>query len=180
MLSDLGDSDLPGSPQEELSAAADFDVSTWLKKKRADYEVDSEGEWPRTPGATAAPMTEPYVLRDLSGKPARNLFIMLLPTRDGCEFPALLMYGGWNACPGPCEHVAILKYWRDKYGTEPIALGGDTIELRVPKGLDEQTSMKVAEEQFLYCPDIVEQGVESIDALASTLRSGKYWFFWWD
>ena len=28
--------------------------------------------------------------------------------------------------------------------------------------------------------DIVEQGCESVDALASTLQQSRIWFFWWD
>ncbi len=31
-----------------------------------------------------------------------------------------------------------------------------------------------------YCPDIVDQGVGTLDALATVLVSGSVWFFWWD
>lgn len=160
--------------------AAHLDVPAWLAAKRAEWEEEPDAPIPRSPGATAEVSHEPHILRELSGAAAQNLFIVLLPTRDGCEFPALLMYGDWNSCPTPSEHVAVLKRWRDMHGAEPIALGGDTIELRSHTSLAADASTQVAEEQFFYCPDIVVQGVESIDALAFTLRSGTYWFFWWD
>jgi hypothetical protein len=31
-----------------------------------------------------------------------------------------------------------------------------------------------------YCPDIVEQGVESVSALAAHLLDSPLWYFWWD
>jgi hypothetical protein len=38
----------------------------------------------------------------------------------------------------------------------------------------------LAQAQYVYCPDIVDQGVESIEALAATLLGDPRWFFWWD
>ncbi|WP_414650247.1 DUF4253 domain-containing protein, partial [Duganella sp.] len=34
--------------------------------------------------------------------------------------------------------------------------------------------------QYLYCADIVDQGTESIEALAATLLNARVWYFWWD
>ena len=40
--------------------------------------------------------------------------------------------------------------------------------------------MALAWEQFLFCEDIVSQGVETISNLGATLLNSPYWFFWWD
>lgn len=45
-----------------------------------------------------------------------------------------------------------------------------------PRTRDEAGAL--AMEQFLYAPDIVYQGAESLLGLASPLVSGTAWFFW--
>ena len=35
-------------------------------------------------------------------------------------------------------------------------------------------------EQFAYCPDIVDQGAGTLEALAAVLVNASVWFFWWD
>lgn len=63
----------------------------------------------------------------------------------------------------------------------PVSMTHDVAELlveRPPK--DRQVALALAEEQFIYCSDIVLQGTESIEALAVGLVGGSAWFFWWD
>jgi hypothetical protein len=95
--------------------------------------------------------------------------------------PALLGFGGWNSSPAPEEHVALLKYWNEKYGADIITVTNDTIECTVsrPPATREQ-ALELAREQFIYCSDIVYQGTETLSALAASLQRGKTWFFWWD
>jgi hypothetical protein len=40
--------------------------------------------------------------------------------------------------------------------------------------------MTVAKEQYIYCADIVDQGVGDISTLAATLIGQNWWSFWWD
>ncbi len=42
--------------------------------------------------------------------------------------------------------------------------------------------MEVAQEQYAFCPDVVDQGGEdaTVGALADTLRQSDKWYFWWD
>jgi len=81
----------------------------------------------------------------------------------------------------PADHVAILKRWHDQYGAELIGLGLDIIELWVPDPpAGHAAALAVAEEQYWYCPDIVDQGVETLDALAAIQVPARRWFFWWD
>jgi hypothetical protein len=41
-------------------------------------------------------------------------------------------------------------------------------------------ALDLAREQFLYCSDIVEQGVGTLSALAAALMENDWWYFWWD
>ena len=39
---------------------------------------------------------------------------------------------------------------------------------------------RLALEQFLYCPDNVEQGARTLHNLAVSLWRAPSWYFWWD
>ena len=43
-----------------------------------------------------------------------------------------------------------------------------------------ESALIVAREQYVYCSDIVDQGVGTISNLAATLLNGRIWYFWWD
>ncbi len=38
----------------------------------------------------------------------------------------------------------------------------------------------LAERMYEFCPDIVDQGVGDVDALAESLAESDHLFFWWD
>ena len=95
--------------------------------------------------------------------------------------PAYLRWGGWNDCPPPAQHVAALKCWRERFGVELVGVNGDTQNLRATRRpADRETAMTLAHEQYAYCPDIVEQGVGGLSALAARLMADDWWYFWWD
>ena len=50
------------------------------------------------------------------------------------------------------------------------------------KGIsNKEKAVKLAIEQYGYCPDIVEQGDNvTVGMLAEMLTMSKVWFFWWD
>jgi hypothetical protein len=57
----------------------------------------------------------------------------------------------------------------------------DVLEFRVARPpTSRDAALALAESQYYYCPDIVEQGMESIEALALSLLKSKIWYFWWD
>ena len=92
-----------------------------------------------------------------------------------------LGFGGWNDCPEARIHVAIHKRWRDRYGSSPIVISADVVECHVSRPPDnEQAALELAREQYAFCPDIVDQGTETISALAASLLGSPRWYFWWD
>jgi hypothetical protein len=170
------------TPDEIIKASQKIDVEQFIaRRKNGDEEYYGSvevGHWPKN--------TEPYSgltghTSVLTSKPLKHVLICKVPTPHSWEVPAYLFYGGWNECPLAEEHVAILKYWKEKYGADIITLKGDVIECTVadPPQTPED-AIALANEQFVYCPDIVYQGAETIAALASGLKNGTTWFFWWD
>lgn len=136
------------------------------------------GRWPlwpdKSPGLTVA-------LDAISGKPAAKAYIGLAPTDDWTTIPAYLRWGGWNDCPAAEYHVAAMRTWRDRYGAELIGMSSDTLNIRVanrPKS--RQEALSLAREQYVYCTDLIDQGVQTYSALGASLMANAWWFFWWD
>lgn len=190
MLSDLGPEEYP-TPAETLKKAAAIDVDGWLAHMYRDsfQEIDEKGnpvereesdearEWPEDVERLSE-ITTPYTME---GEPREDLAILLLPTREAWRASAYLAFTAWNYDIMPEHHVAVHKRWHEKYGAELVACGGDTLEFRVanpPRTREE--ALALAREQAGYCPDIVLQGVETVEGLAATILNAPVWFFWWD
>lgn len=177
MLADAADG---RAIEETLAAAAKLDVPQWLKRQaRENLEGVEAGEAPED----AEPNSTYQTLFDIgTGKPRDELCVALLPTRSPWEAAAYhLGWTGVNYDLGPEHHVAVHKYWHEKYGAELVTAAVDTMEMRVarpPRDLD--AAMALAREQGGYCPDIITQGVESVEALAAMLVGAGVWYFWWD
>ncbi len=113
--------------------------------------------------------------------PHPTLYMGMIPTTISWQVPIHLRMGGWNACPPPHEHGAVLRYWQEKYEAEVVCHRTDTLELTVDSPpITEEESLALAREQYLYCSDIVDQGTGTIHALAGGLLDGETWYFWWD
>ena len=112
----------------------------------------------------------------------RPWFLVLLPTTAPWSAFAYLGYGGWNAYPTADHHIAVMKYWFDRYGAEPVIVTPDCIEMIVEHPPQtEDACRELALEQFGYTGgDLVDQGYESLGTLARVLRDRRHWFFWWD
>jgi plasmid stability protein len=148
---------------------------TWAAMLR-EKTPPPAGEWP----AEAEPLPELSVARTYRGV-LPKVYIALVPTDDWTTVPAHLRYGGWNACPLPEYHVAALRSWRDRYGAELIGLSFDRMDLRVTRRPQSRAeALELAREHYIYCNDIVDQGLGTLSALAACLMANDLWEFWWD
>ncbi len=178
---DAAENDNPNLVEEMLEGADTCDLDRWFEIRRSDFDAD-ERPMPRKPGAKGdAPKGFHVTHPGPKGEAAEDLFMLLVPTKDPCAVPAHIAFGGWNECPDPHVQVAMLRRWNRAYGVEPVTCGGDVLELKATKRPGTlKEALQLAEEQYLYCNDIVDQGLDSIDALADTLMRSSIWFFWWD
>lgn len=170
------------SIEDILEMATASEPLMWLADRQASdpeyYEIP-QGEWPDG---------DDYPNNSLSAhcdvftrKPLDEVFIALIPTDSSWKVPAYLRIGGWNECPGAEVHSMMFKYWLEKHGARVACVADDVIEFQVehPPQTREQ-ALQLAKEQYIYCADIVQQGTESIEALASALLKAPVWYFWWD
>lgn len=105
----------------------------------------------------------------------------LIPVEHPWQIPAYLHLGGWNENPPSEVHVAVMKYWFERYGARPFVIANDVYEFdvaRPPQTFED--ALLLAREQYIYCYDIVAQGVETGGNLAQCLVKSDYWYFWWD
>lgn len=74
--------------------------------------------------------------------------------------------------------LKIIRQFDSKYGLTLIGCNLTWCEFTFEK---EPTDwMVMAKECYAVCPDIVEQGTETVDGLAEELRRTKTIYFWWD
>lgn len=160
-----------------LEQSRRIDPLQWLREK-LPIEPDEDGEWPEEAGDEMGIRTH---LDILSREPKKETVIGLLKVAAPWEVFAYLNWGGWNDCPFPAEHCAPHRYWASQYGAEVVSITGDVVQCTVSRPpTDRESSLRLAREQFCYCYDIVEQGTETIAALAAGLMNSNCWYFWWD
>ena len=170
----------PGDFDEIKKAGLELNVEQWIKDRvEEDPDVFEVEE---TQSATPDNPPPFYPARDvLTGKFEREVFIGLIPVETHWLVPAYLKLGGWNECPDAHVHVAFFHRWHQRYGARVITVTNDVIEFSVarPPSTDAE-AQELAWEQFVYCTDIVHQGVDTLGNLRASLVNSPNWYFWWD
>ena len=171
-------------PLQILQASAGVSVASWIAERRAadeEYGSPSEdliGKWPdESVDKGAISLHRDAVSRIVK----RRVFMGIARIEEPWQLPAVMRFGGWNSCPEPAVHCAFHRQWQAEYGARITGLANDTIECLVdtlPRDRDD--ALRLAWQQYWYCPDIVDQGCGTISRLAATLMNSQYWFFWWD
>ena len=125
---------------------------------------------------------EPVAHLDYSGNPLPEVVIGLPEIAEApWQLFSLLQYGYWNSYPAPLIHLAVHRRWAERYGAKPVGVTADTLELALdtPPARGE-AALAEAKLAFAYCPDAVDQGAGSVDALAEAMATSRHWWFWWD
>lgn len=177
----------PGAKDPPLPSVAEIVAESrtiaWPEGLRdwAGAEPDAAPPSAAWPAADAVTPNGPTTALDLHGRPFATVHIVVLPTTRSWEVPAYLRWGNWNACPPPALHCAALRQWEAAFGAELVGINRDTLNLRVARRpADRAPALALAKTHYAYCPDIADQGVASIEALAQVLLQSDWWFFWWD
>ncbi|WP_194920074.1 DUF4253 domain-containing protein [Catenulispora rubra] len=127
---------------------------------------------------------------DLSGPPAPGKLVesgttnigLVRTEAGGWDVPRLVKWdGAVNHGITGAEHSNVLKYWHERYGAELVVATYDVLELRVANPPTEREEIEaVTRAQYHYCVDVVDQGVETLAALAQKQVHTHHWYFWWD
>jgi hypothetical protein len=170
-------------PLDELLAELNqFDPNRWFSERLIELELEPpRGTWPTDPDEQRS---ELYTVRrpGLKGDDFEpEVVIAIVPVAEPALVALHLGYGSWNDCPYPIVHAAMARRWSASNGAVPVVFARDVVEYRVTRPIaTREQALAIALEQFAYSPDIVLQGTETIEKLASDLIGKKHWFFWWD
>lgn len=142
----------------------------------------SESDWEEEIGEVAGGDTLDRFLslRDFTSRQTVPVILAEIPVKNPWEVFACLPFGGWNECPDNAEQMAVAKYWFEEYGAVPGLMTQDVLEYVLPAPVPRARAAELALEQYVFCSDIVDQGVGTIGALADTLAQSDHWYFWWD
>ena len=99
---------------------------------------------------------------------------MAVPTLHG------VVTGEWKSFESPkaTTKADLLKQWDDAYGIDIYMADTDTIRLRLKRLPPDLPAF--AKEVYAFCPDIVDQGMGSVEALEQAIRESREVYLWWD
>jgi hypothetical protein len=101
----------------------------------------------------------------------------LLPTTDKYAVMAAMETNGDNFDIGTAGVIAWMKELEQEQPYVLTGIGFDYMEGNFTSAVKDPTGL--ARRMYQFCPDIVDQGVETVAALATELKKGAL-YFWWD
>ncbi len=187
------------NPSKVVQAGLKINPQVWMKrliKKNPSLLDLYRGDWPKGRPRKKKLENDSLSIAKVYDKTfsekvfADKLYLQLAPAKNSWEIPGVLNWNimeevigwfGWGECPPPPVHTSFTRYWNKKYGAEIVSYSDDYYEMIVenpPKNRED--ALELAKEQYLYCPDIVSQGTETLECFAYSLINEPVWFFWWD
>ena len=110
----------------------------------------------------------------INGQPDK---VALLPTQDKYAVMAALDTNGANYDIGTAGVIAWMKELEQEQPFVLTGIGFDYMEGYFTSPVKDSPGL--AKRMYQFCPDIVDQGVGSVPALARELQKGTL-YFWWD
>ena len=124
--------------RQELLAAPLEPGEEFLQNRLSEYqealEEDEPSYWEEQMGEMSGGEAIHSFLSiwDYSGKQTIPIVLAEIPVKNPWEVFAWLPFGGWNECPANEEHMAVAKYWFEKYGAFPALMTHDVLEYGLP------------------------------------------------
>jgi hypothetical protein len=173
-----------GDPDTIIKLSFGINPAEWIaqrKEQAAEDGMNPDGRLGAWPGEILDKGSIGIHKNVLSGKVKPEVHLGLVKIAEPWQLPAVLKFGGWNECPNAEVHCAFHRDWQERFGAEITGMSSDVVECLVKyPPTDQKTATILAWQQYWYCSDIVDQGVESVSNLAATLIHSPYWYFWWD
>ena len=123
--------------RRELLSAPLESGEEFLQNRLSEYKEDVEeepGYWDQLMGEVAGGegINRFLSVWDFNGEQTIPIILAEIPVKNPWEVFAYLPFGGWNECPANEEHMAVAKYWFEKYGAVPALMTHDVLEYVLP------------------------------------------------
>ena len=106
-------------------------------------------------------------------------YLALVTSVQGWQLPVAVGFdgvGGWTSA----EHAAVLLRWQQRYRAELVSLTDSGVGVRVGRPpTSHEAAMLAARDIYAYCPDVVDRGLGSMWALATTMAVSSAWSLRW-
>jgi hypothetical protein len=112
------------------------------------------------------------------GIAGRSDRVALFPRSDRYEILRIMGTNGWNYGVGPDSIVAWLRALERDHPFVLTGMGFDWVEGRFRSAIADADTL--ARRFYAFCPDVVDQGAETVDALAQELGESQRLYCWWD
>jgi hypothetical protein len=104
--------------------------------------------------------------------------IAVLKTSDKFAILKQLQTDGANYNINNDSLLRMIKKFDNKYSLDLIGAAGDWCEFTITK--EPADWLAFAREVYKVCPDVVDQGTNTVEALADEMKKTKRLYFWWD
>jgi hypothetical protein len=104
--------------------------------------------------------------------------ILILPTRDKY---AVMAFTGVDGINYDIDNTLVIKWMKRLEKTHPYLMTGCGFDFLSGRFKSKVADPKaLAKSMYEFCPDIVDQGTGSLEALADELAQKNELYFWWD
>jgi len=103
--------------------------------------------------------------------------VALVAGSDPYRFLDLVRVDGINFGLEHEDVVTRLRAWDDRYGLTYVGAGLDWVHAALVEAPDYDA---FAREVYAFCPDVVDQGTGTVEALAAEMRRSRSVYCWWD
>jgi hypothetical protein len=104
--------------------------------------------------------------------------VSVLKASGSSEVLLTLGTNGWNHDVSPDMVVARLEEWDARFGLTLRGAGFDWLEAEFKRPPDNMLAF--AQEVYKFCPDVVDQGTETVERLATEMKGSNAVYLWWD
>jgi hypothetical protein len=170
-------------PGGELLAKINRDIADNWRNRPAWRFDPASCPWPDEPVQVRPADQLCCVHSGYENVTAETAAILFVPTADPCEVPAHLLFGGFNSCPPPEVHVAMLRSMQTRYQARLLVIDCGTIEIVVShRPASRQEALRLATDFHTYAESFegTAYNKQSAGHIAAYLLASDYWAFWWD
>ena len=119
-----------------------------------------------------------FLFRSTTSGSDGNHMLILLPTSDSYVAVRGMQTSGANYDLMPSDIIRWLKALEKRQPFILSGIGHDFLEGRFTTELKDVNSL--AKDIYKFCPDVVDQGTETVGRLAAALKRMRRLFLWWD
>ncbi len=166
--------------KELIDNASSYEGKRWLDETLKEYQEDSE-HYQKILGI---PSDKGYEIQKLALE-EKYVLLAEVPVSEPWQLFAWFPFSYYNDCPDNKTLANVGKYWFEQYGAVPAFIGHNMLWMTVPRPVSDAQSLNLAKEQYAFCPNRFEVSyiqtiLQTIHALADSLRKSTVWKFRWE